>query len=214
RAITFPGAGEEAFSAGADIGRFAEERRDSASARRYAERFEAGVEVVDSCSKPTLSLIKGFCVGGGCELASATDIRVAAENARFGVPVARLGLVAGYGELRRFVNLIGPGRTLDMMLSARLFDAREAFQMGFVSALHPLGRVDEEGRRLAARIAELAPLVHAWHKRFVRTLLKDPGLERLSEGELALQYACFDTEDFREGTRAFLEKRKPRFRGR
>lgn len=215
RAVVFRGAGERAFSAGADISRFPKERYSSAQAREYAESgFLRGLNAVDSFSKPAICLIRGACVGGGVELAAATDLRVAGESARFGVPVARLGLVAGYSELRRFVHSIGPARTLDMLLTARLFTAQEMLDSGFLARVVPDAEVEDAARGVAERVVSLAPLVHRWHKGFVRKILADPDLSSLTEEERAREFACFDTADFREGVDAFLSKRAPRFQGK
>ncbi|MBI3127693.1 MAG: enoyl-CoA hydratase/isomerase family protein [Candidatus Tectomicrobia bacterium] len=214
RVLVFRGAGERAFSAGADISRFAEERANTRQAREYAGHFFAGLDAVDAFSKPALCLIRGACVGGGVELAAAADLRVAGETSRFGVPVAKLGLVAGYAELRRFVQSIGPARTLDMLLTARLFTAEEMREAGFLARVVPDGEVEKTAYEMAERIASLAPKVHAWHKGFVKKILRDPGLSSLTEAEFESQFACFDTEDFREGVAAFLAKRTPRFKGR
>ncbi len=214
RVLIFRGAGERAFSAGADISRFAEERSNSAQAREYSEQFLPGLDAIDAFNKPTLSLIRGACVGGGIELASATDIRIAGESSRFGVPVAKLGLVAGYSELRRFVHSIGPTRTMDMLLTARLFSAKEMLDVGFLARVVPDGEVEKTVLKTAGRIASLAPLVQRWHKEFVKTILRDPSLDTLTEEDIAKQFASFDTEDFKEGVDAFLSKRTPRFEGR
>ncbi|MEJ2556477.1 MAG: enoyl-CoA hydratase-related protein [Anaerolineae bacterium] len=214
RVVVFRGAGEQAFSAGADITEFEERRNNSAQARRYAEAFEGALQAIDSLSKPTISLIKGACTGGGCELAAVTDIRMAADNARFGVPIARLGLVVGYREMRSLVRLVGPGAVMYMLLSARLIGAEEARSMGLVSHVVPLTEIEPVSLELAGEIARLAPLVHKWHKQILRTVLLNPALQDLTPEEKSLPYACFDTQDFREGYRAFLEKRRPEFTGR
>lgn len=214
RVLVFRGAGERAFSAGADISRFAEERSNARQAAEYAGHFFAGLDAVDAFSKPSLCLIRGACVGGGAELAAAADLRFAGEGSRFGVPVAKLGLVAGYAELRRFVQCIGPARTLDMLLTARLFSAKEMLEAGFLARVVPDGEVEKATYEAAERIASLAPLVHAWHKGFVKKILRDPALSTLTEEESASQFACFGTGDFREGVAAFLAKRPPRFQGK
>lgn len=214
RVLVFKGAGDRAFSAGADIARFAEERSNSEQARKYAEGFLPGLDAIGNFSKPTVSSIRGACVGGGIELAAATDIRIAGESSRFGVPVAKLGLVAGYSELRRFVQSIGPARTLDMLLTARLFSAAEMLGAGFLARVVPDDEVEKTATETAGRIASLAPLVQRLHKEFVKTILFDPSLASLTEEDLAKQFTCFDTADFKEGVDAFLTKRDPRFEGR
>ncbi len=214
RVLVFRGAGERAFSAGADISRFEKERFNSAQAEKYSDCFLAGLDAVERFEKPTLSLIRGACVGGGIELAAATDIRIAGASSRFGVPVAKLGLVAGYSELRRFVQSIGPARTMDMLLTARLFSAEEMLGAGFLARVVPDEEVEKTAYGTAERIAHLAPLVHRWHKEFVKKILTDPALSSLGDEDLAKQFACFDTEDFREGVDAFLNKRTPGFSGR
>lgn len=214
RVLVFRGAGERAFSAGADISRFAEERSNAAQAREYSAQFLPGLDAIEGFSKPTIAMIRGACVGGGAELAAATDIRIAGESSRFGVPVAKLGLVAGYSELRRFVHIIGPARTMDMLLTARLFSAEEMLDAGFLARVVPDEEVERTAMETAERIASLAPLTQKWHKEFVKTILRDPALALLSEADIAKQFAGFDTEDFKEGVDAFLTKRTPRFEGR
>jgi len=215
RAVVFRGAGERAFSAGADISRFKQERYSSEQAKHFSETgFLRGLDAVDAFSKPVICLIRGACVGGGVELAAATDLRVAGESSRFGIPVAKLGLVAGYSELRRFVYSIGPARTLDMLLTAKLFTAREMLDAGFLARVVPDEEVEAAAYEMAERIVSLAPLVHKWHKGFVKKVLLDPNLSTLTEEERAREVACFDTEDFREGVEAFLNKRAPEFRGK
>ena len=215
RVVVFRGAGERAFSAGADILRFKEERYSSEQAKHFSETgFLRGLNAVDAFSKPVMCLIRGACVGGGVELAAATDLRVAGESSRFGVPVAKLGLVAGYSELRRFVQSIGPARTLDMLLTAKLFTAQEMLDAGFLARVVPDEEVEKTTYEMAERIVSLAPLVHKWHKSFVKKVLVDPSLSSLTEEEKAREVTCFDTEDFREGVDAFLNKRTPEFRGK
>jgi enoyl-CoA hydratase/carnithine racemase len=214
RVVVFRGAGDRAFSAGADIREFEARRNNSAQARSYGEAYEGALQAIDTLSKPTISLIKGACTGGGCELAAVTDIRIAADNARFGVPIARLGLVLGYGEMRSLVRLIGPAAAKYMLLSGRLIDAEEARSMGLVSKVVPLAEVELATEDMAREIAILAPLVHKWHKQILHTVLTNPSLQNLTPAEEALPYNCFDTQDFHEGCQAFLEKRQPKFVGR
>ncbi|MFQ5882566.1 MAG: enoyl-CoA hydratase-related protein, partial [Candidatus Methylomirabilales bacterium] len=163
---------------------------------------------------PTSALVPVFCVGGGLELATATDLRIAADNSRFGIPTAKLGIVVGYSEMSRLVRLVGPGRTMDILLTARLIDVEEALRIGLISRLVPLPQIEQYTNKVAAEIAAYAPLSHRWHKEILETILRKPGLDGLTPEEAKLPFACFDTEDFQEGRRAFLEKRRPEFKGR
>jgi enoyl-CoA hydratase/carnithine racemase len=214
RVVVFRGAGESAFSAGADIAEFESVRGTAAMAARYAAVFDGALDAIAAIGKPTVSLIRGFCVGGGLELASATDLRLAADDARFGVPIAQLGILVGYQEMRRLVALVGPAPALELLLTARLIDAAEALRLGLVTQVLPPGEVEQAADRLARRLCGLAPLSARWHKQILRTVLANPALAGLTDAERALPYACFDTEDFQEGRRAFLEKRPPNFVGR
>jgi len=214
RAVVFAGAGDKAFSAGADIKDFAEYRNNTENARRYAKAFEGALNAIGAIPKPTISRIHGFCVGGGCEFSTATDIRIAADNSRFGVPIARLSVLAGYVEMSRLVNLIGAGPTSYLLLSARLIDAAEALRIGLVTQVVPLAELQSHTDQLAAEMAELAPLTHKYTKQLLQTILKNPGLKDLSAEEADLPYAIFDTADFAEGRSAFVERRPPQFTGK
>ncbi|GIX46003.1 MAG: enoyl-CoA hydratase [Candidatus Tectimicrobiota bacterium] len=214
RVIVFRGAGEEAFSAGADITEFATHRNNAAKATLYNAAFDAAMDMAETVGKPTLCLIKGVCVGGGCEFTTACDVRIAADNARFGVPIARLGLPVGFREMRRLVRLIGPAKTMELLLTAELIPAAEAHRIGLVNHVVPLAEVDAFTYALAEKIAALAPVVHRVHKEILQIVLDNPALRDLTPEQRALAVLPFDTEDFQEGWRAFLEKRPPRFQGR
>ena len=159
-------------------------------------------------------MIQGLRVGGGLELSTATDIRISTRGATFGIPVARLGIVAGFREMRRIVGLIGPGQAAYLVLSGELIDAGEAYRIGLITRLVEPSALVREAYDLAMKMAELAPASHADHKAIIRIVLGNPGLEGMGPGELALQFRVFDTADFKEGVAAFVEKRKPRFTGR
>jgi len=211
RCIVLRGAGGKAFAAGADISEFANERANSAQARRYGEDVAGTMRVLAQCRHPTLALIEGACVGGGLLIASQCDLRLCNESARFGVPVKNLGLTEAYDELQGMLRVLGRAASLEILLEGRIWGAREAYEKGLVSRVLPDGELVVEAYGAARRIAEGAPLVARWHKKFIRRL----GEPRpLSDQEYAESYACFDTEDFRAGVRAFLAKQKPRFTGR
>jgi enoyl-CoA hydratase len=214
RVVVIRGAGEEAFSAGADIAEFGERRNDSAQARIYSEAFDGAMDAIWALNIPTISMIRGFCIGGGLELACCTDLRFAAEGSRFGIPTARLGVLVGYREMRRLLQLVGPGGAAEILLAARILGGEDALRLGLITRLMPAEELEAEVFKTAQEIAGMAPLIHRWHKQIIRTVLRRPSLEGLTPEEEAIPFACFDTEDFQEGKRAFLEKRKPVFRGR
>ena len=157
RVVVFTGAGDAAFSAGADIKDFQDYRDNSEKAVVYAEAFDGAMDAIEAMSKPTICLIKGFCVGGGCELSMATDIRIAADNSRFGIPVARLSILVGYKEMRRLVQLVGPGNAAYILLSARLIDAEEAHRIGLVTQTVPLEEVSDVAYDLAREMSRWRP---------------------------------------------------------
>jgi enoyl-CoA hydratase/carnithine racemase len=214
RVIIFQGTGDEAFAAGADISEFATHRNNAAKARLYNATFDAAMDMAEAVGKPTICLIKGACVGGGCEFTTACDLRVAADNARFGVPIARLGLPVGFREMRRLIRLIGPAKTMELLLTADLIPATEAYRLGLVNHVVPLADIATFTHEMAHKIAALAPVVHRVHKEIAQIVLADPGLSCLTPEHQALAVSPFDTEDFQEGWRSFLEKRPPQFRGR
>ncbi len=210
RCIVLRGAGE-AFAAGADIAEFERERYDIASARAYGKAIHPALVAISDCPHPVISMIVGPCVGGGLEIASRTDIRIAGESARFGVPVNRLGLVVAYAELKALLDVVGPSVALEMLLEGKIVGATEAAGMRLVNRVVPDKKLESEVYDTARRIAEGAPLAARWHKKFVRRLLEP---KPLRQDELDESYDCFGTEDFQIGYRAFLEKKKPKFRGR
>ncbi len=212
RCVVIAGAGDEAFSAGADIGDFEQYRSDSERGRVYNRAVDGLLQTVAEMGTPVISMIGGFAAGGGCELAVATDLRIAAEGSRLGIPVARLGITIGHREMYGLVNLVGKGNALYILLSGRLLGADEALRIGLVNQVVPPDRLAEVTYQLAADIAALAPLSHAVNKQTLNQVLAKPSLD-LTPDEANLPLTQFDTRDYQEGYRAFLEKRRPEFIG-
>ena len=213
KVVVLMGSGEEAFSAGADIKDFERHRSDSQQAKIYSTAFDGAMDAIEALPKPTISVIKGFCVGGGCELSMATDIRIAADNSSFGIPVARLGILLGYREMRRLVNLVGPGHAAHILLSGRLIDAHEAMRIGLVNRVEQLGQIENQAFELAREMVLLAPLSQSRHKKMIQMVLRNPGLRNLTAREESMPFANFDSLDFKEGCEAFLERRRAKFIG-
>src|SRR5437660_1048558 len=211
RCIILRGAGIRAFAPGNDISEFATERSDVEQARAYGEDMHRTIQAIDHCRHPVVAQIHGICVGGGLEIAGLADIRICGESSRFGVPINKLGLVMAYSEIGSLIALAGEAAALEILLEGRVFDAREAKEKGLVTRVVPDDRVEGEARETAQRIAEGAPLVARWHKKFARRL-RDP--KPLTAEEYDEGFACFATEDFRIGYQAFLAKKKPDFTGK
>ncbi len=211
RGVILTGAGSKAFVAGADIGELATQGPMEAKARALAG--QRTMRWLERCGKPVLAAVNGFALGGGCELAMACHLRVASESARFGQPEVKLGLGPGYGGTVRLPRLVGRGRALELLLTGAMIDAQEAHRIGLVNRVVPADRLLAETEELARTILEQAPLA-------VRLVLEaiDAGLDLTVDEALLLEANHFgllsSTADMREGTAAFLAKRKPRFEGR
>ncbi len=213
RTVVITGAGTEAFSAGADIKDFEEHRADSTMGRQYNSAVDGLLRTLAEMETPTISMIRGYAIGGGCELAVATDLRIASEDSKLGIPAARLGISIGHLEMQGLVNLVGKGNALYILYSGRLIDAQEALGMGLVNQVVATEDLAPTTYQLAREIAALAPLSHAINKRTLNQVLAKPRLDQLTQDEADLPLTQFDTRDYQEGYRAFLEKRRPEFRG-
>lgn len=211
RCVVLRGAGTEAFGSGADISEFEALRASKEQATEFARIGHRAMHAVRDCAVPTVAAIQGACVGGGMELAACCDLRLCTDNSRFGIPIAKLGATLAYPELGVLMRVAGPTVALELLLEGRILDAQEAREKGLVTRVVAVADFEEELRRMVDRIVQGAPLSARWHKRFVERLRRP---EALTPDETAEGYACFDTEDYIEGYRAFLAKQKPTFRGR
>jgi enoyl-CoA hydratase/carnithine racemase len=213
RVIVLEGDGDRAFVSGADISQFGERRNDPASQARYGAAAAAAYLAPERCSKPVIAKIRGICFGGGLGLAAACDLRFCAADVRFRMPAGRLGLGYAAPGVRRFLTVLGHQNTLDVFLSARIFDAAEALRMGFVTSVHPVETFDAAVAAWCDATAQNAPLTLRALKLTVATLQREPDERDMAKVEAAIA-ACFASDDYREGARAFMEKRSPRFQGR
>lgn len=213
RVVVVRGAGETAFVAGADISEFDQHRSTPETVARYGTVTRAAFAALASCSKPTLSMIHGFCIGGGLALAACTDLRFAADDATFAIPAAKLGIGYAFDGVHALVQLVGPAFANEILFTARRLDSQEALRIGLVNRVVPKTELEGTVRELAATIAANAPLTLRASKVAVRQSLRDPDQRDLDACQRAID-ACANSADYVEGRRAFLEKRPPRFVGR
>ncbi len=209
--IILTGAGEKAFVAGADIVEI--NKLDSHSGKEFALRGQSIFNYIEHFPKPVICAVNGFALGGGCELALACHIRIASENAKFGQPEVNLGIIPGYGGTQRLTRLIGKGRSMYMILTGEMIDAQTALQFGLVNKVVPQSELINESMKIVNTIIQKGRVAITTAIRSINSACELP----LSEGlkfEADMFAVCCGTEDFKEGTSAFLEKRKPQFKGR
>lgn len=209
--LVLTGSGEKAFVAGADIAEMAE--LDPAGAEAFSRFLQESCDRIEGCPKPVIAAVNGFALGGGCELSLACHVRIASESARFGQPEVNLGLIPGAGGTQRLPRTVGRGRALDLILSGEMIDAAEALRIGLVTRVHPDDGLVEAVESYAARLRKKSPMAlrRAVEAVIGGTEMAQPEALRYEAGLFGL---CFATEDMREGTRAFLDKRAPAFPGR
>lgn len=213
RVVILRGEGDKAFISGADISGFAQNRSTPELVRQGDARSEAANLAVRECPKPTIAMIRGYCMGGGLGVAIACDMRIASDDSRFGVPAAKLSVGYRYDGLQRLADVVGPAFTAEIFYTGRQFSSTEALEMGLVNRVRPAAELESYVMDYAKTIASNAPLTHAAVKRCLIEMRKDAA-ERDLELCQSLVEACFASKDFIEGRTAFMEKRKPVFRGR
>ena len=211
RCVVLRGAGNEAFAAGGDLEEFVSGRSTLDQALHYHDQVALALRSIEDCPHPTVALIQGACIGGGLEIAGVCDFRICGESARFGAPINRLGFSMYPGEMEGLLRLAGTAVMKEILLEGRILNAGEAYTKGLVTRVVADEKTEAEAYATAKRICAGAPLVAGWHKQWISRLLDG---KPLSEEEKTASFAFLDTEDYKEGLTAFLEKRKPAFKAR
>jgi enoyl-CoA hydratase len=213
RVVILTGAGDKAFMSGADISQFEKNRHNAQASEEYGKRSDAQRALLADYPKPTIACIRGFCLGGGMQIAMLTDIRIAAENSQFGIPAAKLGIAYGYEGLNHLVSLVGPSWARLLLYTGMRIDSAEAQRIGLVDRVVSDAELWNATLEIAGTISGNAPLAIRAAKITIAQELKDPE-QRDMAAIKAIGTACMDSEDFCEGRRAFMDKRKPNFTGR
>jgi enoyl-CoA hydratase len=213
RLVVFSGAGEKAFVSGADISQFEDQRAAKAAVAHYEALAEDALMSILNFSKPTIACIRGWCIGGGVNVAISCDIRIAADDAVFSIPAARLGLGYRYSAMKNLVDLIGPGAAKDLFFTARRINAAEAMRLGLITRTAPVDSLPALLSEYTVAIADNAPLTMQAAKAITAEILKPSTTLDIHRCQ-ALILGCFESEDYAEGRRAFMEKRRPQFKGR
>ncbi|HUT50632.1 MAG TPA: enoyl-CoA hydratase [Alphaproteobacteria bacterium] len=213
KVIVLRGVGEKSFISGADISQFDERRASAAANENYRSVAGTAFTRLRDVSKPTIAMIRGYCIGGGLAVALCCDLRIAADDARMGIPAARLGLGYAQDGVKRLIDLVGPAYTKEILFTGRNYDAAEAWRIGLVNGVVAVDALAAEVRATAETIGENAPLTIAAAKWAVNETLLPSGEQDMGAVGLAIE-RCFDSDDFAEGRKAFAEKRRPVFKGR
>ena len=213
RVIVLKGAGDKAFVSGADISEFKEKRANPQMVAEYNKISVTTVTKLLNCPKPTIAMIRGYCMGGGLGTALSCDLRICADDSRFGIPAGKLGVGYKYTALKRLVDIVGPANTAEIFYTARQFDAQEAKDMGLVNRVLPVEKLDEYVANYVKTIGGNAPLTLKAVKTCLNEIARDDARRDYALCERVVE-ECFASEDYAEGRTAFMEKRKPVFTGR